>query len=119
MIDEHIFLTRQNRNSCWSRRRVGYGHTLWWLLMQKSGGASVVFIAPQWVPIIYYFKLNFSCINNNVEYETLILAIRIIINIQQKKVKFIGDSLLIVNQVKGILNVKINYFKNIKIWHLI
>lgn len=64
---------------------------------EQSGGAGIVFITPQGVPIPYYFKLNFSCTNNNVEYEALILAIKIAIKLKLKKVKFINDSLLIIN----------------------
>ena len=44
---------------------------------EQSGGASVVFITPQGVPIPYSFKLNFPCTNNNVEYEALITMIKI------------------------------------------
>lgn len=40
--------------------------------------------------------------NNNIEYRDLILAIKIAIKLKLKRVKFIDDSLLIVNQVKGI-----------------
>lgn len=75
-------------------------------ICEQSRGASVVFITPQGVPIPYSFKLNFSCTNNNVEYEALILAIKLAIKLKWKKVKFIGDSLLIVNQVKGIFQCK-------------
>jgi len=38
--------------------------------------------------------------NNNAKYEALIVAMKIDIKLKIKKVKFIGDSLLIVNQVK-------------------
>ena len=68
---------------------------------EQSGGADIVFITLQGVPIPHSFKLNFPCINNNAEYEALILAIKIAIKLKVRKVKFISDSLLIVNQFKG------------------
>ena len=67
---------------------------------------SVVFVIPEWVPIPYSFKLNFPYTNNNAEYEALILAIKTAIQLKLKKVKFIGDSLLIINQVKEIFQCK-------------
>lgn len=58
------------------------------------------------MPIPYSFKLNFRYTNNNVEYEALIIAIKIAIKLKVKRVKFVGDSLLIVNKVKGVLQCK-------------
>lgn len=55
---------------------------------EQSEGSDVVSITPQGIPIPYSFKLNFPCTNNNIEYEALILAIKLKI----RKVKFIGDS---------------------------
>lgn len=52
--------------------------------------------------------------DNNVEYEALILVMKIAIKLKLNKVKFISDSLLIVNQVKYIYIIKNHYFKNIK-----
>jgi len=69
---------------------------------EKSWGASGFFVTPQGVPIHYYFKLYFSCTNYDAKYEALILAIKTPKKSKLKKVKFIGDSLIIVNQVKGI-----------------
>ena len=73
---------------------------------EKGGGASVIFVTPQGIPIPYSFKLDFPCKNNNVEYEALILAIKIALKLKLRKVKFIIDSLLIVNQIKGIFQCK-------------
>lgn len=67
---------------------------------KQSGGAGAVFITPQRVPIPYSFKLIFPYTNNNAKYEDLILAIKIAIKLKMKKVNFIDDSLLILNQVK-------------------
>lgn len=75
-------------------------------ICKKSGGVGVIFIMPQGVPIPYHFKINFPCINNNTKHEALILAIKIVMKLKLKKVKFIGNSLLIMNQVKGIFQCK-------------
>ena len=69
---------------------------------EQSEGVDVIFVTPQGVPIPYSFKLNFPCTNNNAKYEALILAIKTAIKLNLRKVKFIGDSLLIINQVKEI-----------------
>jgi len=49
---------------------------------EKGGGASVIFITPQGILIPYSFKLDFPCTNNNVEYEALILAIKIALKLK-------------------------------------
>ena len=64
---------------------------------EQGIGAGVVFTTPQGIPIPYSFKLKFPCTNNNVEYEALILALKIAIKLRLKRIKIIGDSLLIVN----------------------
>ena len=58
---------------------------------EQSGGVGVVFITPKGVPIQCSFKLTFSCMNNNVEYKALILAMKIAIKFKIKKLNFIGD----------------------------
>ena len=44
----------------------------------------------------HYFRLNFKCINNMVEYEALILGMQIVRNLSGKRVLIMGDSDLIV-----------------------
>jgi len=75
-------------------------------ICEQSEGPCVMFITPQGVPIPYSFKLNFPYTNNNAEYEALILAIKTIIKLELIKVKFIGYSLLIINQVKEVFQCK-------------
>lgn len=102
LLDEHIFQLDKLEVSIdpkedWDMVIYFYGSRC-----DKSGGVGVVFIIPQGVPIPYSFKLNFPCINNNTEYESLILAIKTTMKLKSKRVKFIGDSLLIMNEVKRI-----------------
>jgi len=73
---------------------------------EKGGGVGVIFVTPQGIPLPYSFKLDFPCTNNNAEYEALILAIKIALKLKLQKVKFIGDSLLIINQIKGTFQCK-------------
>jgi len=49
---------------------------------EKVGGAGVIFVTPQGTPLPYSFKLDFLCTNNNVEYEALILAIKIALKLK-------------------------------------
>ena len=47
------------------------------------------------------FRLNFKCTNNMAEYEALILGLYIIRNLGGKRIAIMGDSELIVKQIKG------------------
>lgn len=69
---------------------------------EKENGVGVIFVTPQGMPIPYSFKLNFVCINNRAEYETLILALKIMTEMGVTKIKLIDDFVLIVNQIKGV-----------------
>lgn len=80
---------------------------------KQGGGASVIFFTPQRISIPYSFKLYFPYTNNNAEYEALILAIKIILKLKLQKVKFIGDSLLIINQIKRNFQCKEPLLQNI------
>ena len=68
---------------------------------EQGGGAGIVFITPQGAPIPLSFKLKFPCTNNMAEYEALVLGLQTTIKLNFKKIKIIGDSQLIVNQVLG------------------
>jgi len=46
---------------------------------EQGRGAGVFFIMPQGVPMHVSFKLSFECTNNNVEYEALILGLKLTI----------------------------------------
>lgn len=69
---------------------------------ESGGDVGVVFITPQGLPLPIYFKLSFECTNNNAEYEALILNLKLAIEMKYEQIKIYGDSLLIINQVKGI-----------------
>lgn len=63
----------------------------------------IVFIMPHKETIPLSFKLDFPYTNNNIECESLILGLKTFVAIH---IKNIGDSLLIMNQVKGIFQCK-------------
>lgn len=51
-------------------------------------------------------KLYFSCTNNIVEYEALLLGLHILKNLKAKKISIQGDSELIIRQIKGEYSTK-------------
>jgi len=51
---------------------------------EKSGGAGIIFVTPQGVPIPY-FKLNFPCTNNIDKYEVCYISHKDSHKIETKK----------------------------------
>ena len=47
------------------------------------------------------FKLGFSCSNNAAEYEAYLTGLTVALNIGVKHIRVLGDSNLVVSQVKG------------------
>jgi len=68
---------------------------------EKGGAFGIVFITPQGMPMHVSFKLSFECINTSIEYEALILGLKLKIKMKYECLKIYGDSLLIVNKIKG------------------
>lgn len=64
---------------------------------EEGGGGRVVFVTPQEVHMLVSFKLSFECINNNDEYEALILGLKLTIEMKYEHIKIYGDSLIIIN----------------------
>jgi ribonuclease HI len=52
------------------------------------------------------YKLVFECTNNMVEYEALILGLKVLEELGAKIIDVHGDSELIINQIKGIYQEK-------------
>ena len=68
----------------------------------KDGSrAGVVFVSPEKNTFRYSFTLKFSCTNNIAEYEALLLGLKVATHHEIKKLHVIGDSELIVSQIKG------------------
>ena len=49
----------------------------------------------------YSYKLDFPCTNNIVEYEALLLSLQLLKQLQAQKISILGDSELIIRQIKG------------------
>ena len=47
------------------------------------------------------YKLNFQCTNNTVEYEALMLGLKLLKKVGAKQIMVRGDSELIIKQTKG------------------
>lgn len=52
------------------------------------------------------YRLNFKCTNNIVEYEALILGLKLVRNLGAKRVTIMGDSELIVKQIDVVYMTK-------------
>ena len=48
------------------------------------------------------YKIVFKCTNNMVEYEALIMGLKVLKELGAKNIAVHGDSKLVINQVKGI-----------------
>jgi ribonuclease HI len=69
-------------------------------------GIRILLIIPEREMIPYSLKLDFQCTHNMAEYEALIQGMKILQNLNVKRVHAFGDSLLIVSQVKVEWQVK-------------
>ena len=75
--------------------------------MRRIGaGAGVWISSPTHDVKLLSFKLYFECTNNVAEYESLILGINSLKTMKVKKITIFGDSLLVIDQVKGVYEAK-------------
>ena len=66
----------------------------------------LVLISPEKITIEKSLKLSFSAINNETEYETLLVGMTMVQKMEGKAVKVYSDSRLVVGQVKGELEAR-------------
>ena len=66
-----------------------------------SNGVGIVLSCENGDTIPLSFKLGFLCSNNAVEYESYLTGLTIALNIGVKHMRVLGDSNLVVSQVKG------------------
>ena len=59
-------------------------------------GARVWVISPKGNSTLHAFKLNFDCTNNEVEYEALMLGLKLLIQKKEKMITIQGDSELVI-----------------------
>ena len=88
---------------------------------REGNGAGVLLISPigQWVPLS--FKLEYEATNNVAEYEALILGLQTTRSMKIQKLKVMGDSELVVRQVKNQCQAKhprLKAYRN-EVWDLV
>lgn len=62
------------------------------VVSKEGAGAGIYIVGPEFEYRSFSCKLYFECTNNVVEYEALILGIKMIIKLEIKKVIIYGDS---------------------------
>ena len=65
---------------------------------KEGSGAGIVFVSPDKNTFRYSFSLNFTCNNNVVEYEALLLGLKVATHHGIKKIHVIGDYELIISK---------------------
>lgn len=84
----------------------------WWHMdfdgvMSKEGAGVGIWVrSPKDYPKVLSYKLYFDYTNNVVEYEALVLGLKMLKVLKTKKVYIYGDYKLIINKVKGIYQTK-------------
>ncbi|KAL0434199.1 UNVERIFIED_CONTAM: hypothetical protein Slati_2754200 [Sesamum latifolium] len=73
---------------------------------KKGAGAGVIFITSDGEVLPYSFILTQNCSNNIAEYQTLILGLKMTLDIKQLHLKVFGDSKLVINQLLELYEVK-------------
>ena len=66
-----------------------------------SNGVGIVLSCEDGDTIPLSFKLGFSCSNNAAEYEAYLTGLTVALSIVVKHMRVLGDSNLVVSQVKG------------------
>ena len=64
---------------------------------QKGVGAGVVITSPERVDEKFMYRLDVQCSNNQVEYEALIISLKLLKSLDMTTVQIMGDSKLVVN----------------------
>jgi ribonuclease HI len=113
-------------NKCRNHPLTDQGNEVWKMYFDGSSskegsGVSIVLISPSKEVVTLSYKLEFETTNNIVEYEALVLALRVVKDMAINKLAIFGDSELIVNQVKYIYQAKKQRLKQYKneVWDLV
>lgn len=68
---------------------------------ESSAGAGVVRISPLGTKTVLSLNLDFTCTNNQAEYEALVIGLEILQELGAKEVVITGDSQLVLKQLSG------------------
>ena len=75
--------------------------------VNKEGAGVGIWIRPsEGEPKLFSYKIYFDCTNNVVEYEVLVLGLKVLKNLKAKKIYIYGYSELIISQFKGSYQAK-------------
>lgn len=67
----------------------------------KLSGAGITLESPEGARFAYAFQLEWNCTNNQAEYEAVIIGLEILLEMRVHEVEILGDSLLVINQIRG------------------
>ena len=73
---------------------------------QSGSRVGLVLVSPEKITIEKSLRLGFSAINNEVEYEALLMGMVMVQRMGGKTVEMFSDSKLVVGQVKGELEAR-------------
>ena len=72
----------------------------------KGSRVGLILISPEKIIIEKSLRLGFSAMNNEAEYEALLIGVTMVQKIGGKAVEIFSDSRLVVGQVQGELEVR-------------
>ncbi|GJV14268.1 reverse transcriptase domain-containing protein, partial [Tanacetum coccineum] len=93
------------------------GKMLTWTLFtdgassMEGSGAGLILTDPDGQEITYALRFNFRTSNNEAEYEALVAGLELAIQMEAQWIDAYTDSLLIVNQVKGVYQAREDLMK--------
>ena len=73
---------------------------------QRGSGVGLVLVSPEKITIEKSLRLGFSAMNNEAEYDTLLMGMIMVQKMGGKTVKVYSDSKLVVGQVRGDLEAR-------------
>ena len=73
---------------------------------QRGSGVGLVLMSPEKITIEKSLRLNFSAMNNEAEYETLLRGMMMVQKMGGKAVRVFSDSKLVVGKVRGDLEAQ-------------
>ena len=87
------------------------------LVMAATNGIGVVLSCDDGDTVPLSFKLEFPCSNNVAEYKVYLTRLAITLNMRIKHMRILGDSNLLVSQVKGDFALKEQILASIGLRH--
>ncbi|KAM5566316.1 hypothetical protein ABKV19_014818, partial [Rosa sericea] len=79
-------------------------------------GAGIALENPAGDHFSYSFQLEFQCINNQAEYEALIIGLEVLLEMGIRDAQILGDSLLVINQLCN--EFRCNSFTLVPYWNM-